>query len=64
MKNPVKALKIIRLRLIAWLSRLSPCLAMRWGIVGILAAEVTSGLYKGMPLGVALAVDKIRKETT
>lgn len=45
----------------AWLAKQSSCLARRWGLVGIMAAEITEGPDKGMPLGIALAVDAVRK---
>ena len=56
-----KELKLAQLRLMAWLGQRSPCLAMRWGLVGIMAAEITEGPDKGMPLGVAWAMDAVRK---
>lgn len=61
MKKIRKELKLAKLRLMAWLAQRSPCLAMRWGLVGIMAAEITEGPDKGMPLAVALAMDAVRK---
>lgn len=61
MRTIVKELKLAQLRIMAWLARRSPCLAMRWGLVGILAAEIQDGPDKGLPLGVALAMDAVRK---
>ena len=48
-------------RVMAWLAQRSPRLAWRWGLVGIMAAEITEGPDKGMPLGVAWAMDAVRK---
>lgn len=56
-----KMLKIAQLRVMAWLAQRSPRLAMRWGLVGIMAAEIQDGPDKGLPLGVAFALDAVRK---
>ena len=56
-----KTLKIAQLRVMARLAQYSPCLAMRWGLVGIFAATVQSGPDKGLPLGIAWAMDAVRK---
>jgi len=47
---------IARIYLCYWLARLSPCLARRWGLVGLMAATVHGGPRDGLPLGVALAL--------
>ena len=36
-----------------------PCLAWRWGLVGIAASPVVDGPRKGLPLGVAMALDRL-----
>lgn len=61
MKKIRKELKLAQLRSMAWLAQRSSCLAMRWGLVGIMAAKITEGPDNGMPLGVAWAMDAVRK---
>jgi hypothetical protein len=61
MKKIVKALKITRLIAIGWIAKHSRCLSMRWGLIGIMGATVIGGPNKGIPLGVALALDELRK---
>lgn len=61
MKKISKELKLAQLQVMAWMAQRSPCLAMRWGLVGIMTAEITEGTDKGLPLGVALAMDVVRK---
>lgn len=58
----MKTMKILKLRVMGRLASRFPCLAWRWGIVGIMSAPLTEGPDKGMPLGIALAITKIRAE--
>ena len=56
-----KELKLTQLRAMAWLAKCSPYLARRWGLVSILGATVIRGPNAGLPLGIAMAMDAIRK---
>lgn len=55
----MKALKRIEILTKGWLAVRVLCLARRWGIVGIAAANVIDGPYKGLPLGVAMGLEKL-----
>lgn len=56
-----KHLALIRIRALGWLAMRSPCLAQRWGLTGVMRAEITEGPHKGLALGIVMAMDQIRK---
>lgn len=61
MKKIHNELMILKLKCMSWLARRSRCLSVRWGLVGILGAEITSGPNKGMQLGIVIAISQIRE---
>jgi hypothetical protein len=56
-----KFLKVLRIYLIDWLAARSPCLAYRYGIMGIMAARVSDGPHRGMSLAASLALERLTK---
>lgn len=56
-----KFCKLTQLRLMAVIARYFPCLASRWGLVSIYGAIIQDGPGKGLPLGIAWAMDCVRK---
>lgn len=53
-------LKIQWLKFLGFLAKHSDCLAYKFGLIGIMRAEVQSGEFLGVPLGVALAIKDAR----
>lgn len=57
----IKKLKILQLKTMSIIARMSPCIASKWGLTGAMSAEFIDGKYKGMPIVIALAIEKIEK---